>query len=164
MIEWLCQWPPCQRSWAVRRHFLTRMQALSGPDSFAKSLGPMITTNLALLRSIIANALPDDVSTGTAPPSSFDQQRSFQNSCPPLDAVPIRVLRETPTLLRCSFPPIPPDSVLDTMHSLICASFAAYVTTLQVGRGSRCSRNGETSHDSLYLCCYKRMVQSWSSA
>jgi hypothetical protein len=39
------------------------------------------------------------------------------------------------------------DSVLETMRSLICASFAGYVTTLQVGTGSLCSRNVETSHD-----------------
>jgi hypothetical protein len=34
----------------------------------------------------------------------------FQDSRPALDAVLFAVLRETPTLLRCS---LPPDSVLD---------------------------------------------------
>jgi hypothetical protein len=48
------------------------------------------------------------------------RNKPFQDSRPPPDALPITVLRETPTLLRCSLPPTPPDSVLDSIRSPIC--------------------------------------------
>jgi hypothetical protein len=50
----------------------------------------------------------------------------FQDSRPPLDAVPITVPRKTLTLLRCLLPPIPTDSVFDTISSPICATFVDY--------------------------------------
>jgi hypothetical protein len=60
------------------------------------------------------------------------RNETFQDARPLLDAVPITVLRRTPTLLRCSLPPIQPDSVLDTMLSPICATFADYFMTLSM--------------------------------
>jgi hypothetical protein len=41
-----------------------------------------------------------------------------------LEAVPITVFHDTPILLQCSLPPIPPDSVvLNTIRSPTCASY-----------------------------------------
>mgnify|MGYP000512119673 CR=1 FL=1 len=55
---------------------------------------------------------------------------SFQDSPPPLDAVPVTVLRETPTLLRCSIPPSSPEPVQNAAQAPICATFTDYLATL----------------------------------
>jgi hypothetical protein len=110
-------------------------------------------SNLArILRFVIANALSDGDPTGNraawyhcrllAVPSNRDRVyptisnridtkvESFQDSRPPPDAVPVTVLFETPTLLRCSVPPMPPEAVHDTARTPTCETFAVHVVTL----------------------------------
>jgi hypothetical protein len=55
---------------------------------------------------------------------------SFQDSPPSFDAVPVTVLGETPTLLRCSIPPTQTEPVQDAVQAPICVTFADYVATL----------------------------------
>ncbi len=55
---------------------------------------------------------------------------SFQDSRPPPDAVPVTVLLETPTLLLCSVPPMPPEAVHDTSGTPPCETFAEHIATL----------------------------------
>ncbi len=55
---------------------------------------------------------------------------SFQDSRPPPDAVPVTVLLETPTLLRCSIPSLPPETGHDAIRDPKVATFADYVATL----------------------------------
>jgi hypothetical protein len=96
----------------------------------------------SILRFINTNALSDGVSSSKRIyyPAEIEYTRrflsvstrydSFQDSRPPIDAAPITVLLETPTLLRCSLPPGLYEPVPDTIHPPICATFAHYVTTL----------------------------------
>jgi hypothetical protein len=55
---------------------------------------------------------------------------AFQDSRPPPDTIPVTVVLETPTLLRCSIPPMPTEPVHDTAQSTICATFDEYIATL----------------------------------
>jgi hypothetical protein len=48
----------------------------------------------------------------------------------PSDAVPVAVLLDTSTLLRCSIPPMPLEPAHDAVRSPINATFADYVATL----------------------------------
>jgi hypothetical protein len=57
---------------------------------------------------------------------------SFQDSRPPSDAVPVTVLLDTPTLLRCSIPPMPLEPAHDAVRAPINATFADYVATLSL--------------------------------
>jgi hypothetical protein len=54
---------------------------------------------------------------------------TFQDSHPGIDAVPITILRETPTQIRCSLPLIPAESAIATTLTK-CATFADYASNL----------------------------------
>jgi hypothetical protein len=54
---------------------------------------------------------------------------AFQDSRPQPDAV--TVVLETPILLRCFVPPMPPEPVHDAARSKICAMFDEYIATLR---------------------------------
>jgi hypothetical protein len=74
------------------------------------------------------------------------------------------VLLETPTLLRCSLPPMSPDFVLATIRSPICATFADYVMTLPMWEQDLLIHAMEKPLATFINCRNKRMLPSWSSA
>jgi hypothetical protein len=56
----------------------------------------------------------------------------FQDSRPPPDVVPVTVLLETPTLLQCSIPPMPPEPVHDAARSPISTTLPLWERDLLV--------------------------------
>jgi hypothetical protein len=77
---------------------------------------------------------------------------SFQDSPPPFDAVPVTVLCETPTLLRCSIPPSPPEPVQNAVQTPICATFTDYLATLPLWERDLIKHNLESYFPDTSLC------------
>jgi hypothetical protein len=61
---------------------------------------------------------------------AVSKSNTFADARPEIDAVPVTVLLETATLLRCSLPPISNSPVLDTIYTSTSTTFKDYVTTL----------------------------------
>ena len=55
---------------------------------------------------------------------------TFQDSRPPPDAVPVTVLPERSTQIRCSLPDMPTATLHETIPTTMCATFGDYISTL----------------------------------
>jgi hypothetical protein len=103
------------------------------------------TQMLCLMVSPPASASPNIEASWHYHPAEIEYTRRFlavsirydyfQDSRPPIDAAPITVLFDTPTLLRCSLPPGLREPVPDTIRPPICATFTDYITTLPQWEG-----------------------------
>jgi hypothetical protein len=132
-IKWPLQANPGPRSWATWRQFIKAYTRDSTNNRLRQTLGPWIRADLRkwptyydpslqMLCQIVPttnNATFGTSSTSwTYHPAAIESTRQFMavlgsgasfqdsRSRPPPDAVPVTVLFETPTLLRCSIPPM----------------------------------------------------------
>jgi hypothetical protein len=64
-----------------------------------------------------------------APTLAVSKSNTFAGARPEIDAAPVTILLETPSLLRWSLPPIPNAPVLDTIHTTTCTTFNDYYAT-----------------------------------
>jgi hypothetical protein len=60
---------------------------------------------------------------------ALSKSNTFAHARPEIDAVPATVLLETPTLLRCSLPPISNTPVLDTIHTPVLETIHTTTST-----------------------------------
>jgi hypothetical protein len=153
--KWHRQGLPGPRSWAVWRRFLRPYTRDSTNNRLPQTLGPWTRPDLRnwpayydsssqMLCQMVpphATATLGTSSTSWAyHPAGIECTRrfvaisknaaSFQDSRPTPDAVPVTVLLDTPTLLRCSIPPMPLEPAHDAVRAPINATFADYVTNL----------------------------------
>jgi hypothetical protein len=154
-IKWPRQGIPGPRSWATWRIFIKTYTRDSTNNRLRQTLGPWTRPDLRkwptyydsssqMLCQIVSQTNTATLGTSstswTYHPAAIESTRrfiavsksdaSFQDSRPPPDAVPVTVLLETTTLLRCSIPPMQTEPVHDAARALNCDTFAAYVATL----------------------------------
>jgi hypothetical protein len=155
-IKWPCQGLPGSRSWAIWRRFMKPYTRDSSNNRLRQTLGPWTRpdqriwpvyydSSSQMLCQMVQTPQHETATPGTANtswqyyPAGIASTRrfiavskdaaSFQDSRPPPDAVPVTVL-ETPTLLRCSIPSLPPETGHDAIRDPKVATFADYVATL----------------------------------